>query len=650
MQDRRQLRAIMFTDIVGYTSVMQLEESRAISLRKRYKQVIEELHEAFDGEIIQFLGDGSLSIFESSVQAVRCAMGLQNEFGRMPTVPVRIGIHTGDIIRSGKEIIGDSVNIAARLEGLGEAGSIMLSNQVHYHIKNQNIKTKSLGLIELKNVLQPMEVFAVIASGLLISDPSLKTPGDDLRGLSGTKVDPEKKSIAILPFVNMSHDPEQEYFCDGITEEIINSVCHVNNLRVIARTSVFAFKNKNEDVREIGKKLNVNSILEGSVRKSGNRLRIMAQLIDATDGSHLWSERYERELNDVFKIQDEISMAIVDQLKVRLFSQEKAKLLQHTTENVGAYNYYLRGQYEWYKRNREGLFKSIELYKLALQEDHQYVLAYTGIANAYNALNDWGELDARQCIEKARDMLSIALEINAQSAELYSAFAYLSMCDWDRDNFVKNYQLVLKYNAHQPFIFHIDSIFLCVLGDFENAINQNTIARQHDPLNLVFNFSYGVILYFKQDMDLAIRQYNYLLSLSSIFKPAYLFLMYCYLASERFEEAVETFAKMIDVSTGSSVREGATLRNILEKEGWKKSIQWIIDYGLDFYGHYLNKPYHQAVCYATLENHTQVFENLEMLYNIRSFRLTFLYADPLLMKYRKDPRFIKIVHDIGLWK
>ena len=258
-------------------------------------------------------------------------------------IPLRIGIHEGEIIVEGVDVFGDGVNVASRLQEYTGKGCISISGAVFRDIKNKpGIIAEFIEETLLKNVDEPVKIYQVYSKNDEIIKPSQKGSAQKTEA-----------SIAVLPFMNMSNDPEQEYFCDGISEEIINALTHIESLKVIARTSSFSFKGKNEDMREIGKKLNVETLLEGSVRKAGNRVRITAQLIKAKDGTHFWSERYDRELNDIFAIQDEISQAIVEKLKVQLIDRDKKVLFKGQTENLEAYDNYLKGRYYWNKMNIE---------------------------------------------------------------------------------------------------------------------------------------------------------------------------------------------------------------------------------------------------------------------------------------------------------
>lgn len=271
-QKKRRLSAIMFTDIVGYSAIMQQNEDAAAGLRAQHRQEFEKFHEEFHGEILQYYGDGTLSVFQSGVHAVECAIAIQTALRKGKEVPLRIGLHMGDVVHDGTEIYGNGVNVASRIESIGTAGTILLSAKLNDELRNhEGISTVSLGNFEFKNIEHPIEVFSVTNQGIKVPDSDLKR-----------KLKTDAKSIAVLPFVNMSSNEETEYFSDGMTEEIINALCKVEKLKVTSRTSSFFFKNKKIPLSEIGKELNVATILEGSIRLSGNMMRIgtLTELFD----------------------------------------------------------------------------------------------------------------------------------------------------------------------------------------------------------------------------------------------------------------------------------------------------------------------------------------------------------------------------------
>jgi TolB-like protein/Tfp pilus assembly protein PilF len=636
MQDRR-LAAIMFTDIVGYTSLMGQDEDRAFEILRKNRQIQKELIEKHGGEWLKEMGDGILASFSTSSDAVRCAGEIQSAAKKV-NIPLRIGIHEGEVVFEGSDVFGDGVNVASRLEEVADEGSIHVSDSVYKDIKNKSgIKAEFLEEKVLKNVEDPVKIYGV----------TYKIE-EDYKASSKILQKKEGASIAVLPFMNMSNDPEQEYFCDGMTEEIINALTHVESLKVIARTSSFAFKDQQVDIRSIGRKLDVEMLLEGSVRRAGNRLRITSQLIRVSDGTHIWSERYDRELEDVFEIQDEISLAIVNKLKVQLYESEKKKILKNQTENLEAYKYYLKGRYEWNKRTIGGFNESIQLFEKAIFEDPNYVLAYTGLADTYVALSDWGEMLPGEGLPKARGFLQKALEIDDSTAEIYFSFMYLNANEWNLSEFRKNAQKAIDLNPNFSLIYHIYGLIEALLGNFDVAIKHNKRARELDPISLIFNFAYGLILYFSREFDPALRQFQKTLFIDKTFMPAILWSMYIYLQKNMHLEAIREFQKILNLDQ-ESAKYIPIIDEIYEKSGLEGFLKWIIDHGLKYYKRIYNHPYHKAICHALLNEKDKAYEYLDQTYELRSLRLLFIKIAPDMDNLRADPRFQMLLDEIGIW-
>jgi TolB-like protein/class 3 adenylate cyclase len=308
MVERRQLTVVMFADIVGYTALMQHNEDEALSLLDRFKEELDITIKECQGQIVQYYGDGCLAVFTNASDAVSSATILQEVFREQPHVPVRIGIHLGDVLFKEGNIFGDCVNITARIESMGVPGAVLLSDAIKKQVNNKpEFHLVSLGFFEFKNVDEPMEIFALSNEGFKVPDPEKLT--------GKFKEQKVQRSIAVLPFENMSNDPEQEYFSDGMAEEILSSLTHLKDLKVAGRISSSQFKGKNTSLQEIGGKLGVKTVLQGSVRKQGNRVRITTQLINVDDGYHIWSEKYDRTMDDIFAIQDEIALSVTEALK-----------------------------------------------------------------------------------------------------------------------------------------------------------------------------------------------------------------------------------------------------------------------------------------------------------------------------------------------
>ncbi len=475
----RRLSAIMFTDMVGYTALMQEDETRATTLRDRHRTVLREGIETHEGEIVQFYGDGTLSVFPSAVQAVDAAVDIQAQFQAAPPIPVRIGLHIGDIVHDQDGVHGDGVNVAARVQGLAVPGSVLISDGVYEELKNHpRLQTRALGDFELKNVQTPLGIHAVAASGLALPSPA------DLSA-SGSRA---KKSLAVLPFVNMSSDRENEYFTDGITEEILNALVKFDDLMVTARTSSFVFKDRQEDVREIGRTLNVGAVLEGSVRKAGNRVRITAQLVDTADGYHLFSNSYDRVLEDIFAVQDEIAHTIARELRV-LFPTAGAQtptMGRKPTESSEAYSLYLRGMHSWNQLTPNTSQDALGHFRDALELDPNFALAYTGVARCCIHLGTSGRLSSDEAYPAAQEAAQRAIELNPDIAEPHVSLGLVKLFyDWDLTASRRSLEQAIDLNPGSAEVRHGAGMCYVASGDFDALLETAEVAASLDPLSLI---------------------------------------------------------------------------------------------------------------------------------------------------------------------
>jgi adenylate cyclase len=371
----RRLTAILAADVVGYSRLMTIDEAGTLAaLTSLRKNLVNPKISEHNGRIFKLTGDGILIEFPSVVSAVACAVDIQSAMrtrnAAAPAAPIefRIGVNLGDIIVEDGDIFGDGVNVAARLESIAPIGGIAVSQSVRDHVgKRLDLAFEDMGERRLKNIEAPIRVYSI----------SVDRPSSDGAASAGQ----ERPSIAVLPFVNMSGDPEQEYFSDGITEDVITDLSKVSGLFVVARNTAFTYKGKHVDVQEVAKRLGVNFILEGSVRKAGARVRVTGQLINGKDSGHVWADRYDRDLTDIFAIQDEITHAIVEQLKVKLLPQEKKSIGQTPTGNVEAYTYYLRGRQFLHRHSKSYYQLARRMFAKAVELDPAYARAYAGIAD-----------------------------------------------------------------------------------------------------------------------------------------------------------------------------------------------------------------------------------------------------------------------------
>ena len=502
----RQLAAILFADMTGYTALMQENEQLARNKRRRLKEVLESTIGQYNGKILQYYGDGSLSIFNSAIDCVGCAINIQQQLQQEPKVDLRMGIHTGDVIIEEDAIYGDGVNLASRIESLAVPGGIFISEKVHDEIKNQStFSSREMGYFELKNVKQPVRVFAITNNGIAV-------PGrDELRG----KTKQTNNRLAVLPFVNMSADPENEYFSDGITEELLNALTRVDGLQVTSRTSAFAFKGKNHDIRDIAIQLNVDKVLEGSVRKAGNRVRITAQLINAADGYHIWSENYDRNLTDIFEVQDEISAIIANKLRENLSPKEKEEhLIKAPTTNVTAYTYFLKGLHFWNKLTPADCRKAIECFEQAIALEPTYAQAYAMSAAAYSYLGATGQMPATRAFEIVERHADKALELDSSIAESHIAKASVYLFyEWKWKEAYERLQKAIRLNPSAVDAYDLLGLYYIVMGEKEKAVQTLEEAERMDPLSPVIIQSLGSMYIFAERYDEAIRQADKLLEM-----------------------------------------------------------------------------------------------------------------------------------------
>ena len=502
----RQLAAILFADMTGYTALMQENEQLARMKRKRLKDVLELTITNFNGKILQYYGDGSLSIFNSAIDSVRCAIDIQQQLQLDPRVDLRIGIHTGDVIIEDEAIFGDGVNLASRIESMAVPGGIFISEKVFDEIKNQdNISTREMGYFELKNVKQAIRIFAIANNGIVV-------PGrEELKG----KRQETGNRLAVLPFVNMSADPENEYFSDGITEELLNALTRVDGLRVTSRTSSFAFKGRNDDIRDIAIQLNVDKVLEGSVRKAGNRVRITAQLINAADGYHVWSESYDRDLDDIFKVQDEISGIIANKLRENLSPKQQTQhLVKAPTNNITAYTLYLKGLHYTNKITPADSLKAIDCYEQAIALEPGYAQAYANAANAYAFLGATGQILPDKAFDIVKVYSDRALELDNTLAEGYiakaSAFLFY---DWKWQEAYELLQKAISLNPGAIEAYELLGLYYIVMGDKLQGVKTLEEAQSFDPLSPVIIQTLGSMYIFAERYDDAIQQADKLLEI-----------------------------------------------------------------------------------------------------------------------------------------
>ena len=460
-----------------------------------------------------------------------------------------------------------------------------------------------------------------------------------------------KKSIAVLPFTDLSPKKDQEYFCDGMAEELINSLTKISELRVVARTSAFSFREKDLDVREIGKRLNVDTVLEGSVRTAGKRVRITAQLINVADGYHIWSEKYDRDLEDIFATQDEISLAIVDILKVKLLGDEKAKLMKRYTDNLEAYKLYLKGRYFWSKRYEIGVKKGLEYFQQAIEKDKDYTLAYSGLADSYIILSWYSPLPQKEAHQKAREAALKALEIDDRLAEAHISLAFVKLlADWDWTSSEKEFKLAIELNPKYITGHHWYAFYFLFRNRFDDAIAEMNHALELDPFSLIINCDLGFMYYFARDYEKAIETLQKTLEMDPNFISAHSFMGRVYLQKSMYEEALAEFQKEREPSRGWFQNVDSSIGITYVKMGKKKEAKKILDEMIERTQSGYVSPFHIALLKFAFGENDQGFEWLDKAYEEHDQSLFYLNIEPLFDSVRSDPRFTALLKKMGLEK
>jgi adenylate cyclase len=454
----------MFVDFVGYTRLSQKNESIAIHLLYEERKLLRAAFTQYGGKEIKTIGDGFLVEFSSALDSVRCAVAIQSSVRQRnisseteESILVRIGIHAGDIIHSEGDVLGDAVNVASRIEPLAEPGGICISSVVYTHLRNKiENPMVSLGQMKLKNVELPMEVFKIVVT------PWQKERSEALSAIAQTPVTLDEKRIAVLPMTNMSGESEN-YFSDGLTEELISTISTISGLHVISRTSVLKYKNTNKGIPEIGRELNVGSVLEGSVRKAGNQVRITVQLINAKTDVYIWSKTYDRDFVDIFGIQSDIAKQVSETLKVKLPAIEKELIEKTPTTNRDAHNLYLKARYYWHKGTERDLRTAIEHFEGAIKIDPDYALAYVGLADCYIGLCDEGCLNAQEAFYKIEPLVRKALLLDEKLPEAHATMALLKQdYEWKWDDAESGFKRAIELNPNWSDVCHSYAVHLAL--------------------------------------------------------------------------------------------------------------------------------------------------------------------------------------------
>jgi len=631
----------MFTDIVGYTALSQKDEALALQLLEDHRRLVRPLFQKRNGREVKTIGDAFLVEFASALEAVRCAFDVQQSIhevnkGRLPErqVQLRIGVHVGDVVLSQNDVYGDAVNIASRIEPLASEGGVCLTRQVYDQIKNKfEFPLASIGTRELKNVGEPIEVFKVVM-------PWEQTSAVETHAFATNR-------IAILPFRSMSPDPNDEYFAEGITEEIISTVSGIGQLSVISRTSVMRYKGTNKSIEEIGRELRVGSVLEGSFRKAGNKIRVTTQLIDVAEDKHLWTQNYDRNLDDVFEVQSDVAKQVADVLRVKILSPERERIEKKPTDSTSAYTLYLKGRYLWNTRGLEDLKEAMRCFEQAVKEDPDFALGYVGVADSCLVMMSNWNVVTEANMAKAKAMLTKALELDPGLAEAHAANGLMFEAEYNlgkaEEEFKRAIELKPNYaSAHQWYSQLLGSILR-----LDEAQVQGEKALELDPMSPVINASYGGLYYLKKDYRKALDFFKRASELGLTPARWSIVGMYGKLkmpedarreASIWVEQAKETFpfARMdADAFIALLEDDKETIKRLLPQIEAHHRQTVLGSYGI-------------SELHFCLGNLDKGFEWLERAYSERDPNVTGIKATEFMDAARNDPRYLDILKRLGL--
>ena len=478
----RRLAAIMVTDVVGYSRLIRSDEEGTLAALKALRtDLIDPKIAEHHGRVVKLMGDGMLAEFASAVDAVRAAVEAQRAVAErnadLPEdkrIAFRVGINLGDVVVDGDDIHGDGVNVAARLEGLAEAGGICISGGVYDQVRDRiDFPFEDLGEHQVKNIDRPVRVWRWLAEGQATVAP---------RQVDAPLPLPDKPSIAVLPFENMSGDPEQEYFSDGIAEDIITDLSKASGLFVIARNSAFTYKGRAVNVQEVSRDLGVRYVLEGSVRKAGNRVRITAQLIDGTTGGHLWAERYDRDLTDIFAVQDEVTQHIVSALAVKLTPDERERVVSKGTDNLEAYDTFLKGREHMLRQTKEANAKAIAMFERVTELDPGFAAAVALLAfnhvEAY--INRWSA-DPDRSFELAQEHAQRAVALDDSEPNAHFALGGVYIWAKQHDRAIAEAEKTIALDPNSASGYGLLGLILSYAGRPEEAIEALNNAMRLDP-------------------------------------------------------------------------------------------------------------------------------------------------------------------------
>jgi len=634
------MKTIMMTDIVGFTELTRQKEALIGEVGRKHGKVIREAVSAQGGQLINIFGDGSLALFDLPGSAIACAIEIQRESHLEPDIPMRIALHHGEIIMEGNEVYGEAINLTARILKVARSGNVLCSENLKRSLPpEEGVILKSAGIFHLKYVDRPVEIYGL--DHPVLSLPQLE-PGD-------REVSVSASSVAVMPFVQLGVPGEDQFLGEGISEAIIHALSKLEGVSVISRSSSFAFGRQHKNVKEAGRLLGVARVLEGSVQKHGNKVRITAQLINTSTGFHEFSETYHKELQDLFAIQEEIAWLIAWRLKQEITQKEKAHLALPKTSNAKALEYMLKARQLMAHPAKQDILRAIELFKCAIGEDPGFVLPYSGISICYTYLGALKHLDEAESYRLSGEYAQRAIQIDPELPEAIVVHALATF--WTNDwNLVKAQELLseaLRIAPGSAEIRLFKGMFALISGDKEDALIDIQLANKLDPLNpnILSRLAYTYLCL--EDFD----QAHIYFRLAHNTAPFAMYINYIqawsYLLQGQYERA-ESSLKEVD-------RQKDVYQSVLGTQGFLDARQGRVEKAyekicqikdLQEKGVISFPNYNCALVYAGLKKTDEMLYSLEKAFSEKPVHLMFIQADPFWDPYRNDQKFVKMVQKV----
>ena len=680
----RKLAAIMFTDMVGYSALTQKNEALALELLQEQKKLLRPLFPKHHGTEIEVVGDAFFVEFASALEATRCAVEIQTMLhNRNSTLPrersilLRIGLHLGDVVRIGKHVHGDGVNIAARIEPCADPGGICVSEDVARQIENKiDIPLINRGRVSLKNITLPVAILKIrmpwekgrsgLRDRISFAFRKKKRAVVAVLAIAGgaliilaaiifmPSASADINSIAVLPFVNLSSNEEDEVFSDVLTGDVIGQLSKIAKFSVTSTTSVMQFKKREKSLREIGTELYVAAILDGKVRREGNRIHINAELIQVHSGKNLWAEIYDEEKNHIFSIQSDIAQNIAKALDANILPSERLRIQRRPTENLEAYNLYVTGRHFLNKRMPDDLWKSVRSFGDAINKDPDYALAHAGLADAYTLMGNLSFRPPSETYPLAKLEAIKALNLDDKLAVAYTSLAFTKM-NYDRDwaGAEKDFEQAIALDPSYSTAYSWYALLLTITGRSDKALSMSEKAQKLDPFSAVIRTDAGLILYFLGKYKEAIEQAQKAFEVDPLFPAANFIKGAASLNLKRCADADTAFREAIRFTAGHPIAIAAF--------GYAQALSGKRENALDMLdllkenvsqdsAKYWVGPYWIAVVCAGLKDRDQMFAWLEKAYRVHDGSLIYLNVDPIFNQYHSDPRFSVLLKNLGLQK